>query len=346
MVSIKDIAKEANVGCTAVSIVLGNRNSPGRVSEELRTRIKDIAVRMGYCRNAASSNMRSGKTNVLAFISNGISQEYTSRVLEGALISAEQNNFFLKLIIPKDDEVFKISIERLMEQRPSGLIVRGLAKSQSEFLSDRATTLGIPIAYIENYYENSGIINVFSNDTIGMQTMVSHLYSLGHKRIAYISSGLNLGFAARRYQGYCQGMKMCGLEVDDTLRFEAAYGKAPELFYMFIKKIVSGRHCATAICADSDVRAQTAMNMVQSLNKKIPEDISIAGYAYLQLCNDSFPTLTTVKQPFEKMGMAAADNLIKAIQIRQFESTIQIPTELVIQKSSGSAKVFCARKKE
>jgi LacI family transcriptional regulator len=339
MITIKDIAKEANVSYNTVSVVLGERTNQGRVSEKNRSRIKDIAARMGYSRNAVATNMRSGKTKAIAFISGDISQEYASKVLDGASTAIDRNHFFLKLITIKCDDNFKISIERLLEQRPSGLILRGIFGAQLEFLSNIAKLHDIPIACIDNYSDMQGTNNVFSDDTIGMQSVVEHLYSLGHQRIAHIANDLHLGFAARRYQGYCRGMKKCGLKVDDALLFEGIYKEKPDEFFAFVKKTLSGRLGATAICTSSDFQAQAAMHIVQYLGKKVPEDISITGYGALELCNYTFPTLTTIKQPFEEMGMAAAENLIKAISGEQFESTVQIPTELLIRNSSGPAKI-------
>jgi DNA-binding LacI/PurR family transcriptional regulator len=338
MVTIKDIAKEANVSYAAVSIVLGERSKPGSIGKETRARIIDIAARMGYSRNAVATNMRSGKTKVIAFISDEISQEYASKVLDGASTAIDQNHFFLKLITIKSDDNFKISIERLLEQRPSGLILRVTSAAQLEFLSNIAKLHDIPIACVDNYSDTQGTINVFSDDTIGMQSVVEHLYSLGHQRIAHISNGLHSGFAARRYQGYCRGMKKCGLKVDDALLFEGIYKEKPDDFLAFVKKTLSGRLGATAICTSSDFQAQAAIHIIQHLGKKVPEDISITGYGALELSNYTFPNLTTIKQPFEKMGMTAANELIKAIRGESFESTVQIPTELMIKNSTGPAK--------
>jgi LacI family transcriptional regulator len=338
MVTIKDIAKKAKVSHNTVSVVLGERSNPGRVGEKMRARIRDIAAKMGYSRNGVATNMRHGKTRIIGFIANDISQEYTSRMLDGATGAIDKNHFFLKLITVKTDEGFKISVERLLEQRPSGLIVRISSASQMEILSNMVKSHEIPVAHVENYSGKTGTVNVFSDDAIGMQSMVEHLASLGHRRIAHISNGLNFGFAARRYQGYCQGMENCGLKVDDSLLFEGIYKEKPDEFLAFVKKTLSVRQGVTAICTCSDFQALAALNIVQALGKRVPEDISITGYGALELSNNTFPTLTTVKQPFEEMGMAAADNLIKAIRGEKFESTMQVPTELVIRDSSGTAR--------
>ena len=345
MVTIKDIAKEADVCYNTVSIVLGERSKPGRVGEKMRARIKGIATKMGYSRNGVATSMRHGKTKVIAFISANISREYTAGVIEGAAMAAEKNQYFLKLITVENDESFKISLDRLLEQRPAALIIRTLTASQLKILSNRMKSQDIPTAYIENYELKPGTVNVFSDDIAGMQTIVEHLHSLGHKRIAHIAINLNLGYAARRYQGYCQGMKKCGLALDDTLLFEGQYETKTEEYCAFMKKIASGKLLATALCTSSDYQSLHSMSMIQSLGKRVPEDFSIVGYADMVFCRSSFPALTTVKQPFEKMGMAAADNLIKAIRGEQFESTIQVPTELVIRNSSGLARVTAKKQR-
>ncbi len=338
MVTIKDIAKEANVSYSAVSIVLGERSKPGSIGKETRERIKDIAARMGYSRNAVATNMRSGKTKVIAFISNDISWEYTSKVLEGVAAAIDRNQFFLKLIAFQNDEHLKISIERLLEQRPSGLILRGISAAHSESLSNIAKSHDIPIAYVDSYPEKPGTVNVFSDDKAGMASMVEYLYSLGHRQIAHISNVLSPGYSVRRYQGFCQGLKRHGIVIDNSLFFEGVLQTHPEEFNAFIQKIVSGELQATAITASTDFHALTAMTMIQALGKKVPNDISITGYADMSFCQSSFPTLTTVRQSFEKMGIAVADELIKAIRGEKFESNIQVPSELVIRDSSGKPR--------
>jgi LacI family transcriptional regulator len=80
MVTIKDIAREANVSFTAVSIVLGKRTTPGRVGRRDEERIKAVAARMGYSQNRVATNMRRGRTSLIAFVSNNISLEYTSNL--------------------------------------------------------------------------------------------------------------------------------------------------------------------------------------------------------------------------------------------------------------------------
>ena len=168
--------------------------------------------------------------------------------------------------------------------------------------------------------------------------MVEYMHSLGHRQIAHISNGLNFGYSVRRYQGFCQGLKTHGIAIDDSLFFEGILQSHLSEFKAFIQKIVSGELQATAITADTDFHALTAMTMIQALGKKVPEDISITGYADMSFCQNSFPALTTVRQPFEKMGIAVADELIKVIRGEKFESSIQVPTELVIRDSTGKAR--------
>ncbi|MCX6970701.1 MAG: LacI family DNA-binding transcriptional regulator [Verrucomicrobia bacterium] len=335
MVTIKDIAREANVSFTAVSIVLGKRTTPGRVGEETRERINAVAARMGYSRNGLATNMRRGRTNLIAFVSNNISLEYTSRVLDGAAEAIDKNHYFLKLFTAEHPDTFRKSLERLLEQRPAGIILRGINPARMEVLADRAETRGIPLAFVENYHQESGVVNVFSDDILGMESVVEHLHGLGHRRIAHVSNGLDLGYGARRYQGFLQGMEKYGLVFDESLLFSGYYEVRPHDFVAFVDRIASGR-LATAICVATDFEALTVMSILQSRGVKVPEEISVTGFADMGFCKNCYPALTTVRQPFEEMGAAAAAELIKVIRGQPFQARVEVPTELVVRDSSGA----------
>jgi LacI family transcriptional regulator len=289
---------------------------------------------MGYSRNALATNMRRGKTSLIAFVSNNISLEYTSRVLDGAADAIDKNQYFLKLFTAEHPDTFRKSLERLLEQRPAGIILRGINPEQMEVLSDHAETRGIPLAFVENYHQECGAVNVFSDDIFGMESVVEHLHRLGHRRIAHVTNGLDLGYCARRYQGFRQGLQKCGLAFDESLLFEGYYEVRPHDFVAFVVRIASER-LATAICVASDFEALTVMGILQSHGIRVPEEISVTGFADMGFCKSCYPALTTVRQPYEEMGAAAAGELVKAIRGERFQARVDIPTELVARDSSG-----------
>lgn len=64
--SMKDIAKEANVSLTAVSLVLNNKET--RVSETKKAEIKRIAKRMNYRPNSAAVSLSKNISYNIALI--------------------------------------------------------------------------------------------------------------------------------------------------------------------------------------------------------------------------------------------------------------------------------------
>ena len=69
---------------------------------------------------------------------------------------------------------------------------------------------------------------------------------------------------------------------------------------------------------------------------KIPEDISIIGYAGLNYTQLATPSLTTVKQPFIKMGAKAAEILIGEVMNKTSIQEVRLPVELIVRESTAS----------
>lgn len=69
---------------------------------------------------------------------------------------------------------------------------------------------------------------------------------------------------------------------------------------------------AAVVCA-SDRIALGVIRAVQSLGKRIPEDVAVTGYDGVFLDRIASPRLTTVRQPVVEMGEACARILLKKI---------------------------------
>jgi DNA-binding LacI/PurR family transcriptional regulator len=93
MVTIKDIAKKAKVSHNTVSVVLGERSKSGRVGEKMRTRIRDIAAKMGYSRNAVATNMAKSHEIQTAHVEIYAGKPGTVNVFSDDVIGMQSTNF-------------------------------------------------------------------------------------------------------------------------------------------------------------------------------------------------------------------------------------------------------------
>jgi LacI family transcriptional regulator len=101
MVTIKDVAKGANVRFNTVSVVLGERSAAGRVGKETRARIIEIAKEMRYTRNAVAASARHGRTTLIAFVGDDSHFKYASKVLGGVCEAANAGEPKSLLWIPE-----------------------------------------------------------------------------------------------------------------------------------------------------------------------------------------------------------------------------------------------------
>jgi LacI family transcriptional regulator len=102
------------------------------------------------------------------------------------------------------------------------------------------------------------------------------------------------------------------------------------------RKLLSLRNKPTAIFAANDEMAAGVIRIAQEHNLKIPEDLSVVGFDDSPMTKLISPPLTTIKQPLDLMGEAAAKSLINQLEGVSTAKKITINSKLVIRDSISS----------
>jgi LacI family transcriptional regulator len=119
---------------------------------------------------------------------------------------------------------------------------------------------------------------------------------------------------------------------------QACAARAPEYAYPFAKELLSRNRAFTALFAFNDNSAIAAISAFQNAGLRVPENVSVIGFDDIPLASYSNPTLTTVRQPLQKMGEIAARTLLDRIENRsEYVAEIAIETELIVRQSTGRA---------
>ena len=106
--------------------------------------------------------------------------------------------------------------------------------------------------------------------------------------------------------------------------------------YLTAKKLLESGEKVTAIYAVSDSLAIGACRAVLEAGKRIPEDISVAGYDGIEMGEYYNPKLTTIKQPVEEIAKRTIRLLLDVIAGRREHQQIIFPAELVVRESTGN----------
>jgi DNA-binding LacI/PurR family transcriptional regulator len=173
--------------------------------------------------------------------------------------------------------------------------------------------------------------SVIAENYEGSAMAMEYLYSLGHRKIAYISVPLDSLAAPERYQAYKDFLAAKGLPYDPSLVVEAAEYSAPAGYDAASKLLATARGRFTAVFASWDDIAISSITLFRASGLRVPEDISVIGFD--DLAHSEMADLTTIRQNREKIGTLAADILISQMQALPTEHPYdtRVPTSLVLR---------------
>ncbi len=327
MATIKDIANRLGVSVSTVSKGL---NGASDISEELRQLVLDTAVEMGY----STKRSRKEENRKLCIFIENMDYETNNQFGYEIVLGFKQNAFRHKWdvsvvpVIP----AFQLSEKYdtyMLKHGYCGAFFLGFAL-HDEWMKQLETTT-MPTVLFDNYIKkNPNVCYIGTDNYEGIDAAIDHLYTLGHKRIAFLNGSLHSMVSEQRQEAYYQSMKAHGLEIDDRL---TAYGYyvADSAKYHVPTFLGAG---ATAIVCGSDLIASGVITECQLRGFRVPEDISVVGFDDLPISSMLEPPLTTVRQERGELGKCAyviLNSLVHHISICK----TQIRPQLIERESTA-----------
>ena len=308
--TLHTVAEEAGVTAMMASVVLNGARSSTRVSEATRGRILEAAARLGYRRNAAALGLSRRTMNtigVTAIVDGSDINYYFLEVLNGILEAAAehgQNTTIFSITKWEKDE------ERILEccdGRIDGMILIG---SQLSERFAQAFLGHTPFVTIHSNRSLPGAPHIDIDDEGGAYDMTRYLLALGHRRLLHITGGQHSGSVARA-QGFRRATEEAGLAGENARVLEGDFNISTGRDVTH--ELLLRRHeiaLPDAIFCSSDAIAFGCMEVLQGAGARVPQDISIAGFDDVPLARMTRPLLTTMQQPFRRMGLCAVELLL------------------------------------
>lgn len=198
--------------------------------------------------------------------------------------------------------------------------------------------LGIPFVLLDNYYNNLPINTVKVNNEQGTYIAVRYLYELGHRKVGYLQSGVDINSFRERCENALHAMKEFCMESPEKYVWEVGYPF--ENAYLGMKRLLEHRpELPTAFLADNDLVSAGAMKAVKEAGYQIPDDVSFIGFDDRPICLLVEPQLSTVRLPRQYFGAEAIELLIRILSgDADMQVKLEINTELVLRKSTATKK--------
>jgi LacI family transcriptional regulator len=335
--TLKDIAKDLKLSVSTVSKSLSDSYE---ISESTKKLVKEYAEKHNYIPNKVARTLKTGKTNTIGVIVFNISSTFISQILDGIHKASQLEKYDIIIMQSRDDvNLEKHAIEVLRIRGIDGLLISPVSyNSNFNQLRDLQDS-GIPVVLFDRVNHNIETHKVGIDNKLSAYEATKHLLDSGKKNILHITAK-NIGVTADRLLGFKKCLKDHQIEFDNNLYLECDYGKHDEIEQSITKKLKflkSKNIKVDAIFGATDDITTLTLGILAEMNIDVPGEISVIGFSNIRIPNSLNPSLSTVVQPTEEIGMVAFQKLLEIINSKypkeEFE-TIELKTKLIPRKST------------
>ncbi|MGI4790130.1 MAG: LacI family DNA-binding transcriptional regulator [Janthinobacterium lividum] len=336
-VTIKDVAARGGVSKTAVSYILSGRQTGVRISDDTRKRVLAAAQELGYHPNALARGLARRQTDTLALVMqfpavfSGWSG-FTNELMHGATDAATALGFDL-MLHTKGTGNIEQDVAALTDGRADGAL---LLRDRNDPLSNRLTERSFPFVQIFSHSTSPDACFVDCDNVAGAKMAVNHLWSLGHRRIGHVAGSSNSAAAADRLHGYRDALEAHGIMPRDDWECSITYAGSD--FAPFVE-MMSRPGSPTALFVWSDDVANRAIRVLnEQMGLNVPQDISVIGFDGTQMCDQTTPRLSSIRQPIYKMAAHGVKTLVSLLRHEPLsERNIVFTPTLELRDSSSFA---------
>ena len=331
--SIRDVATEAGVSVGTVSNVL---NRPEIVAPATRARVEFVIGQLDFVRNESARHLRTGRSRTIWLVVLDASNPFFTDVARGVEDAATASGLAV-ILCNSDQRVDRESryLDLLEEHRVQGILITPV-KGVNERVR-RLQERGTPVVLLDRKTSTRTFCSVSVADVRGGELAAAHLVERGHRRIAFVGGPLNLAQVRDRHKGARQVLMAAGLPESaligvetSSLNFSAGRSAGAWIAEMAPKLRPTAVFCANDLLA---------LGLLQEMTRRqirVPGDIAIVGYDDIDFAAAAAVPLSSVQQPREQLGRAAAELLIaEALEdTAHAHRQLVFEPELVVRDSS------------
>ncbi|PIF30267.1 LacI family transcriptional regulator [Flavobacterium sp. 9] len=308
-ITIKDIAKAANVSVTTVSFVLNDKGEKMGISKEVIKKVLKVTEEMKFKLNMIASSLRTGKTRSIGLIVEDISNQFFSdlaRVIEREAIDLNYRVFYCST--GGNDERAVELVNSLLQANVDGFIITPTENMKKTI--DRLLELQCPVVLLDRYFEEQDVSHVVLDNFEGAQTAIHYFLKKGFEKIAFVTNSSELIQMNLRKQGYVNALKGVGL-YDNSRVLDLEYHITEEERIEKISEFLSNNTEVDAVLFSANYLLLAGLQSFRRLGLKIPTDKAVISFDD----HDSFrlhsPSITVLSQPIEEMGKKTVMLLMK-----------------------------------
>jgi len=330
---LKELARHLGVSQTTVSRVLNGSARQYRISEETQQRVLAAAAKLNYKANALARSLRSKRSKTVGVMVPEISEGYSTAVLGGIEDVLLLAGFFYFVVSHRHHA-------DLLREYPSLLLARaveGIIAVDSALEED----LPIPVVAVSNHHHRPSVVNIELDHLLAARYALEHLNRLHHRQIAFIKGQTFSSDTLARWRAICRVAAELGIEINPRLVTQLEdHGLGTDPGRAATVRLLERGQPFTAIFAFNDLAAIGAITVLREAGIEVPAQVSVIGFDDILSASTNNPPLTTVRQPLQEMGRAAASTLLQMIHSEKGEwpkHPIRVLPALIERQSTAAS---------
>ena len=335
-ITIKDIARIANVSHTTVSRALNNKS---RIRNETKEKILSIARELNYRPDFIARSLVMKRTKTLGLVITTIANPFYNELAQG--IEATSRGLGYNIIFcstHSDLSAEKHYIEMLRSKGVDGIIFSSAHMEDPNIITLAEEAFPIVLVNRRTYHPvvKEKVDYVGVDNILGGFWAVEHLIRLGHQRIGVIGGSSESSVGLERLEGGKKALEAYHLGQGEDYFLEGDFLK--ESGYQGGKRFLRIEEPPTAIFATNDYMALGTYQAIAEEGVRIPEDIALVGFNDIEFTAMKGIELTTIGQKKFEMGAIAVKMLVERIEGGEGKLSTKevfLKPELIIRKTCG-----------
>jgi LacI family transcriptional regulator len=307
------------------------------VNLQTRQQVCKVIEEHGYVPNATARTLKKITTNIICVIVKGTQNLFFAQIVEMIQSEIEKTSYIplVHYIDESADEV-ACAVSLVSEKKALGVIFLGGSPS---LRAKAIARIKVPCVLATMSARGLGLKNTSSvcvDDYTSAEKAIDYLIDRGHREIAIMGGRrMDRDLVWNRYNGALHSFARHGIHFDESLYIESMFSL--EDAHRVASQVLSARPLAfTALFAMSDIMAIGATKAIFDSGRRVPEDVSVIGFDGIKLAGYYNPSLTTIRQPYEKIAHHSAELIIQNIRGENIGQQIVLDTEIVDGASVSS----------
>lgn len=274
-VTIKDVAKEANVSTATVSRVLNNNQF---VDEEICKRVLEVSRKLGYFPDSIARSLKVRSTHTIGFMVSDISNTNHIAVARSVEDVIQAKNYSLILCsTERDKERERRYLMLLMSKNIDGLVLNTSGDNLDLVMEMNKR---MPMVLINRRIEVPGFKGdlVDSNNNQGIYELTKQLLTIGHRKIYIVRGPSFLSNSRERFEGFARAMHEIGITVDENYPYVFEGSFTLQSGIQAVDHLCSLDNLPTAILSQNNMMTLGLLKGLRAKNINVPEDLSIVSF--------------------------------------------------------------------